>query len=123
MTIDFTQPVLFDQPNNGYMVTMKELPPATNGAPNYEVLEGYPNWPDVMAWLAAQTPGFVVPPYVPPAAIPPTPVQQAQATIAAIQAKIINAQIIAASATSGLTPADVAAYQAAQAVLAGGNAT
>ena len=84
MTIDFTQPVLFDAANTGYMVTMKELPQI--GAPNYEVLEGYPNWPDVMAWIAAQTPGFVVPPYVPPAAIPPTPVQQAQATIAAIQA-------------------------------------
>ncbi len=120
MTIDFTKPVLFDQPNNGYMVTMKELPPATNGGPNYEVLEGYPNWPDVQAWLAG---GNVAQPYVPPAAIPPTPVQKAQATIAAIQAKFINAQIIAANATSGLTPADVAAYQAAQAVLAGGNAT
>ena len=63
MTIDFTQPVLFDQPNNGYMVTMKELPPATNGGPNYEVMEGYPNWPDVQAWLAA---GNKAQPYVPP---------------------------------------------------------
>ena len=68
MTIDFTQPVLFDQPNNGYMVTMKELPPATNGGPNYEVMEGYPNWPDVQAWLAA---GNKAQPYVPPAPVLP----------------------------------------------------
>ncbi len=122
MTIDFTKPVLFDQPNNGYMVTMKELPPATNGGPNYEVLEGYPNWPDVQAWLAG---GNVAQPYVPPAAMPPTAVQQAQATIAAIQAKMINGQIVAASAVppTGLTLSDVAAYKAAQAVLAGGSAT
>lgn len=61
MTVDFTQPVLFDAANNGYMVTMKELPQL--GVPNYEVLEGYPNWPDVQAWLAA---GNKAQSYVPP---------------------------------------------------------
>ena len=123
MTIDFTKPVLFDQPNNGYMVTMKELPPATNGGPNYEVLEGYPNWPDVHGMDRGANPGLCRSSLRAAGRDPPTAVQQAQATIAAIQAKFINAQIIAANATSGLTPADVAAYQAAQAVLAGGNAT
>jgi len=53
MTVDFTKPVLYDSANKGYMVTMFEVQPATNEGPNYEVLEGYPNWPDVQAWLAA----------------------------------------------------------------------
>ncbi len=113
MTVDFTQPVLV-MPDGSYVVITKDpMYP-------YNVLPGDPLMPSITAWITA---GNVAQPYVPPAAIPPTPVQQAQATIAAIQAKFINAQIIAANATSGLTPADVAAYQAAQAVLAGGNAT
>lgn len=95
MTIDFTQPVLFDQPNKGYMVTMKELPPATNGGPNYEVLEGYPNWPDVQAWLAA---GNQAQPYVPPAAVPPDPVAQANATLTDLALQYVHDQMVGPTA-------------------------
>ena len=111
MTIDFTQPVLFDAANNGYMVTL------ANGLP-YEVLASDPLWAEVQAWLAA---GNVAQPYVPPAAVPPTAKQQAQATIATITEKLINAQVVGPNAISlGLSAADIAAWKAAQATLAGG---
>jgi hypothetical protein len=85
MTIDFTQPVLFDEANNGYMVTMIGLPAATNGGPNYEVLEGWPNWADIQAWLAA---GNEAQDYAPPAqvAVIQTPAQAAAAKAAQLQA-------------------------------------
>ncbi len=115
MTVDFTKPVLL-MPDGSYVVTTRDP------AYPYNVLPDDPLMPSITAWLAA---GNVATPYVPPAPVPPTAVQQAQATIAAIQAKMINGQIVAASAVppTGLTLSDVAAYKAAQAVLAGGSAT
>lgn len=62
MTINFTQPVIFDAANNGYMVILD------NGWP-YEVLQSDPKsaypglWGKVQAWLAA---GNKAQPYVPP---------------------------------------------------------
>jgi hypothetical protein len=79
MTIDFTEPVLFDASNTGYMVTLE------NGCP-YEVLEVDPGcqwknlWPDVQAWLAA---GNTATPYVSPAPVPMDPEMQLNAEIMA----------------------------------------
>ena len=109
MTIDFTKPVIFDAANNGYMVTMTGLPPAINGGPNYEVLEGYPNWSDVQAWLAA---GNVAKPYVPPAAVAPDPVAVAQATLNTLALKYINSIMVGPSAPLAFAAQWLAAWKA-----------
>jgi hypothetical protein len=117
MMIDFTQPVLYDAANSGYMVTLADVPSSTNGGPNYEVLESDPLWADVQAWLAE---GNTAALYLPPAAVPPTAQQQAAATIATIQAKLINGIVVGPNAVgNGLTAADIANWKAAQAVLSG----
>ena len=109
MTIDFTQPVLFDAANNGYMVTL------ANGRP-YEVLEvdpgcQWPNlWPDVQAWLAA---GNTAQPYVPPAPIPPDPKIIAQATLQALMPQIINTIMVGPSAPLQFVAQWLAAWKAA----------
>ena len=78
-----------------------------------------------MAWLAAQTPGFVVPPYVPPCGdsshASPAGAGDDSGDTGEDHQRSDRSGINATS--TGLTLADVAAYKAAQAVLAGGNAT
>ena len=78
MTIDFTQSVLFDAPNNGYMVTLE------NGWP-YEVLSGDPLRASILTWLNGQ--GNAVQPYVPP---PPAKIDAETQLNAEIMASLLD---------------------------------
>jgi hypothetical protein len=102
MTVDFTQPVLFDVPNNGYMVTLD------NGLP-YEVLATDPLMAKISAWLGV---GNTAADYSPTlTATPQSPAQLAaaqQAQLASDQWAAIQQGLLALANGTGTDPLSVA---------------
>ena len=101
--IDFTQPVLYDAENNGYMVTL------TNGLP-YEVLASDSLIAEVGAWLAK---GNTAQPYIPPAAVPPDPKVAAQATLQSLTLQYVNSIMVGPTAPLQFAAQWLAAWKAA----------
>jgi hypothetical protein len=100
--IDFTKPVLFDAPNNGYMVTLD------NGWP-YEVLADDPLMAQVTAWLAA---GNTAADYSPTLTATPQSLAQLaaaqQAQLASDQWAAIQQGLLALANGAGTDPLSVA---------------